>query len=329
MSKRTLVEELDQAVESLLRNPGAPLPPVDAQIAPLVQLAAELRDLPNAGFQSRLLRDLLPVGPEGELVARDLLAALKGLPDRSELVLARLNQSNIGVSRCSEEPMWERHAEGDELLHVLEGELEVTTLTESGPVQTTVPAGSLFVCPRGLWHRPRPRPTASLLFVTPRHGTETSRAKDPRRSRAGKPSRRTRGRAVGSSGGSLIAHDFREALRGVPELVLTADTTGEEAGAAFRGLGSLDKAGLYVGRFSGLSPWERHSAADELLHILDGEVEITVLTDAGPVINNARAGSVFVCPRGLWHRQYAPAGVTALSATPQPTEVSFAEDPRL
>lgn len=43
----------------------------------------------------------------------------------------------------------------------------------------------------------------------------------------------------------------------------------------------------------------------------------------------ARAGSVFVCPQGLWHRQYAPTGATVLYGTPVETsEISFAVDPR-
>jgi quercetin dioxygenase-like cupin family protein len=112
-------------------------------------------------------------------------------------------------------------------------------------------------------------------------------------------------------------------------LTISGRTTGEEAGAAFPQIGSLNQCGLFVGRFSGLSPWECHNGGDELLHILEGEVEITTLTDAGPVRNTLRAGSVFVCPRGLWHRQYSVSGAMAFSATPQPSAVSFAEDPRV
>jgi uncharacterized cupin superfamily protein len=126
----------------------------------------------------------------------------------------------------------------------------------------------------------------------------------------------------------MIARDIRAALSGVPLLAISESTTGEEAGAAFPQLGSLNQCGLYAGRFSGLSPWERHTTADELLHVLEGEVEITTLTDAGPVRNTLRAGSVFVCPRGLWHRQYSAGGALSFSATPQPTDVSFADDPR-
>ena len=36
-------------------------------------------------------------------------------------------------------------------------------------------------------------------------------------------------------------------------------------------------------RFRGQTPWERHPAGDELLHVIEGAVEVTVLTDDGPV----------------------------------------------
>jgi quercetin dioxygenase-like cupin family protein len=32
-----------------------------------------------------------------------------------------------------------------------------------------------------------------------------------------------------------------------------------------------------------VSPWERHPTSDELLHVLEGEVEIILMTDDGPV----------------------------------------------
>ncbi len=82
-------------------------------------------------------------------------------------------------------------------------------------------------------------------------------------------------------------------------------------------------------RFSGQTPWERHPDGDELLHVLEGEIDITVLTDGGRVEKTVPAGSVFVVPRGLWHRQLPQPTVMLLCATPtQTTEVSFADDPR-
>ena len=121
----------------------------------------------------------------------------------------------------------------------------------------------------------------------------------------------------------MKAHDIRTALSNVP---LGAVTTAEENAAAFPKLASFDSGGVYVGRFSGgESPWERHPSADELIHVLDGEVDFTVLTNDGPVCVTVKAGCVFVVPRGMWHRPVARPAVTMLAVTPEPSEVSFEE----
>ena len=58
MPKRSLIEQLDEAVQGLMRNPGAPLPRGEAGVNPLVRIAAELRDLPRGDFKMRLKNDL-------------------------------------------------------------------------------------------------------------------------------------------------------------------------------------------------------------------------------------------------------------------------------
>ncbi|MGH7949267.1 MAG: cupin domain-containing protein [Candidatus Binataceae bacterium] len=127
----------------------------------------------------------------------------------------------------------------------------------------------------------------------------------------------------------MNAHDVRAALASVPELKISSSTTAEDADAAVRELGWLNQCLLGVMRYSGLTPWERHPDGDELLHVIDGEVDVTLLTDSGPVEQTIRAGSVFVVPRGLWHRQLPKPVVAMLFATPaKTTEISFDDDPR-
>jgi len=126
----------------------------------------------------------------------------------------------------------------------------------------------------------------------------------------------------------MRGHDIQVALTGVPKLKITANTTAEEAGAAFPQLAPFNQGGIFVGRYLGQPPWECHPHGDELLHVLNGEIDLTVLTEEGPVRITVEAGSVFVVPQGLWHRPVARVMTTLLSATPQPSEVSFAEDPR-
>jgi hypothetical protein len=95
--------------------------------------------------------------------------------------IASLDQCRIGVMRFSGLTPWERHPDGDGLLHPLAGAVEVTVLTDTGPAHVTVPAGCVFVCPRGLWHRQLPRPAVTELFATPGESDEVSWAEDPRR----------------------------------------------------------------------------------------------------------------------------------------------------
>jgi uncharacterized glyoxalase superfamily protein PhnB len=58
MSEVVLIEQLDQAIETMLRNPDAPLPATDPQVAELVGIAVELRALPRADFKARLKNEL-------------------------------------------------------------------------------------------------------------------------------------------------------------------------------------------------------------------------------------------------------------------------------
>lgn len=126
----------------------------------------------------------------------------------------------------------------------------------------------------------------------------------------------------------MTPHDLAPLLRTLPTLNLTAETTAEEAMAAHRMLGSFNQWEIGLVRFAGQPPWERHPD-DELLHVLDGEVELTLLTDPGPARVTLRASSLLVVPRGVWHRSFARTQVALIFVTPsQGNEHSFAEDPR-
>ena len=124
-------------------------------------------------------------------------------------------------------------------------------------------------------------------------------------------------------------HELRSVLAGLPALDVRADTTAAQAESAVQPLDELNGSMLGLVRFAGLTPWEIHPDGDELLHVLEGEVEVTVLRDEGPVRATLRPGSVFVVGKNLWHRQQARPAVALLFATPASrTDHSWAEDPR-
>jgi PhnB protein len=348
MAKGKLIEQLDDAVEAIVSKPNAPLPNSDPRLGAILRIAGELRDLPRADFRNRLKAELVeqsksspqPAGgkplitqedieqrlkeleQQPDFIVHDVRAALSDLPESSMRFLDSMNEHLLVASAGRRRSHWERHHGSDEMIYVMEGETDVVTLTDDGPVKATVHAGSLFVCPEGLWHRLTPRPFLSAFYLTPSH-TEGSSAtpKAPARKRKGS-------RELDPA--MLREHDLRAALREVPHLTITDATTGEDADAATRNVAKIGNLTLGVMSYTGQTPWERHPDGDELLLVIDGELEVTALTDEGPVKRTLRAGEAFVCPQGLWHRQFAEKSVSMLYGTPIATsEISTADDPRV
>ncbi|MCG8354770.1 MAG: cupin domain-containing protein [Kiloniellales bacterium] len=122
------------------------------------------------------------------------------------------------------------------------------------------------------------------------------------------------------------AVDIQAELAGRP--FLKDRTKDSDAGEAFAELARFGEGGIFAGSFSGDSAWERHRQGDELVHILSGAAQLTLMTDSGAQTLELKAGMLTVVPRGTWHRFHAPDGVTLLTATPQPTDHSLADDPR-
>lgn len=336
-----------------MADPDAPAPRLSRELTELMRIAGDLRDLPSADFRARLRAALLAAArggaaPADALGDRDRFApkahnvveAAGSLAAASWRELTRFNQCQVGLFRFSGKTPWERHTGGDELLINLDGEVELTTLTDDGPVTATVPPGSLFVCPRGLWHRQVSRRAVTQLYATPSHTTEISRADDPRRedpAAVAAYSERIRrehpemfgGRAGGSAPAAdysygheiaappgtddrrpgarlpdrLVPHDVKDALRGLPEL-------------SMRFLATIDQCTIGVCRYSTMPHWERHPDGDELLYVIDGALEITILSPDGPVDTVVSTNSLVVCPRGLWHLPRPRPHVSMLFATP-------------
>jgi quercetin dioxygenase-like cupin family protein len=336
------VNQLDRAVEALMTDRDAPLPRVSAPIRAMLEIAAELRDLPRESFKARL-RDQLLAGsslPEGgkalitmedieerlaqmerepKMMPHNIAAAMRDLPEMSMRFIAPMGDYILIVSGGSSPSHWERH-EGDELLYVLEGSTDIKIATNEGIKTTRLDEGSVFVCPQGFWHKLIPHGRINAFYATPNQ-TQGSATKNPPRSPAPPKKKLTRK--------MLTPHDLSATIGKLTELKITDATTEEDANNAVRNIAEMGERTLGVMRFSGLTPWERHGG-DELIYALEGAVDITVLTDSGPVHRRVNAGSFFVCPENLWHRQNAEDSVTILYGTPTKTsENSFAEDPRI
>jgi quercetin dioxygenase-like cupin family protein len=81
-----------------------------------------------------------------------------------------------------------------------------------------------------------------------------------------------------------------------------------------------------VGAFVGRPPWERHNDGEELLLVLSGTTSLTILQESGPETRVLGTGALAVVPRGRWHNNDAPEGVTLLYMTPsEGNEHSFTD----
>jgi mannose-6-phosphate isomerase-like protein (cupin superfamily) len=85
--------------------------------------------------------------------------------------------------------------------------------------------------------------------------------------------------------------------------------------------------GCGVGAIVGRPPWERHNGGDELLLVLSGWSRLTVLLPRGPCYETLQPGALAVVPRGTWHNNDAPDGVTMLYLTPLEGNEHSWEDP--
>lgn len=90
------------------------------------------------------------------------------------------NGSNIGAcSITGVSPVWEMHPDTDEWFYILEGEFEMTLLDGETHQHVVVEAGSTFVVPKGIWHKPGAPKGSKFMYLTPGQ-TLHSEKDDPR-----------------------------------------------------------------------------------------------------------------------------------------------------
>ena len=93
---------------------------------------------------------------------------LEAHPPGTFLDVASFNGHSFGACRIEGvSPVWEMHPDTDEFFHVLEGNFEITLALDEGEQHHRVPAGGVFVVPRGVWHRPAAPGGAKFMHFTP------------------------------------------------------------------------------------------------------------------------------------------------------------------
>ena len=112
----------------------------------------------------------------------DTLKLLGEHPEGEFLKLHDFNQHHFGCSTVKGiSPVWEMHPDTEEYFYIVAGEFEIVLAEPDGEKTYTASAGSSFVVPKNVWHKPGAPEGASFIYFTP--GTSLhSEAKDPRES---------------------------------------------------------------------------------------------------------------------------------------------------
>jgi quercetin dioxygenase-like cupin family protein len=104
-------------------------------------------------------------------------ARFAALDKRANESLGTFNSMALGIGRyVAGSSPWERHSNGDELLYVLDGEVEIEVIEGQESFKGTLRPGSLFVVPRGRWHQLTARAPVNIMFSSPgEEGAERTR----------------------------------------------------------------------------------------------------------------------------------------------------------
>jgi mannose-6-phosphate isomerase-like protein (cupin superfamily) len=100
----------------------------------------------------------------------DLLAKVKTLSgDYQNIVIARINDHVLRMSRMTESYFWHFHPNSDEAFIGVEG----TVILELETQRIELSAGQMFIVPKGVKHRTSPAGTYSINLTFERSDMET------------------------------------------------------------------------------------------------------------------------------------------------------------
>lgn len=82
--------------------------------------------------------------------------------------LALYRDGAIFTTKFAGKAAWERHMQGDELVHVLDGSATLEIVAGDGPPESfAIRAGTVAIVPQGAWHRFQSAEGVTLMTATP------------------------------------------------------------------------------------------------------------------------------------------------------------------
>ncbi|PON14995.1 cupin domain-containing protein [Candidatus Entotheonella serta] len=81
--------------------------------------------------------------------------------------LTPYRDGGVFAGSFSGESQWERHRQGDEIVHILDGFTILTIMTDEGPQSFDLTAGMMVVVPQGFWHQFRAPEGVTVMTITP------------------------------------------------------------------------------------------------------------------------------------------------------------------
>jgi mannose-6-phosphate isomerase-like protein (cupin superfamily) len=85
----------------------------------------------------------------------------------SSAQVAPYRDGAIFTTKFSGEGGWERHRNGDELVHILDGTTTLYLMTAEGPQTLALRSGMIAIVPQGVWHRFNSPEGVTLMTATP------------------------------------------------------------------------------------------------------------------------------------------------------------------
>jgi len=81
--------------------------------------------------------------------------------------LASYRDGAMFVGKFAGTSAWERHPQGDEIVHILEGAATLHLMTEEGRQSVALKEGMMVVVPQNMWHQFQAPDGVSVMTTTP------------------------------------------------------------------------------------------------------------------------------------------------------------------